>query len=89
MSKYLVSPGPAITLSTGAPAGAGDEVQADPVLDKRHIDAGRLVALSTKAEPTKADLQERAKRLGIQGRTKMETDELVAAIADAEQKGGE
>lgn len=86
MSKYLVSPGPAITLASGAPAGAGDEVTADPVLDKRQIDVGRLVALSTKAEPTKAELLKRAKRLEIKGRTTMSDDELAAAITAAEKE---
>lgn len=86
MSKYVVSPGPAITLASGAPAGAGDQVTADPVLDKRQIDSGRLVALSSKSGPTKAELLERAKRLDVKGRTTMSDSELVEAIAAAEKE---
>lgn len=89
MSKFLVTPGAAVTLASGAPAGPGEEVDADPVLDKRLIDAKRLHPLTSKKPPTKAELLERAKALDIRGRTKMDPDELVAAIIAAEQKGGD
>lgn len=39
----------------------------------------------TPQEPTKAELLERARELDVKGRTKMNEEELVSAIADAER----
>lgn len=49
-STFIVSPGPAITLASGAPAGAGDQVKVDPEVKEnaRHIAAGRLVETKPK-----------------------------------------
>lgn len=49
-STYIVSPGSPITLGSGAPAGSGDKVKADPDNkdDARLIKSGRLVELKTK-----------------------------------------
>lgn len=90
MSKttFLVSPGPAITLDTGAPAGAGDEVKVDPIIEHnaRYIRDGRLVAIADTNLPTKAELDKRAKDLDIKGRSTMTADELAEAIATAEKE---
>lgn len=45
-------------------------------------------AASTASAPSKEDLLERARELDVKGRTKMDADELAAAIADAEAAAG-
>ena len=83
-TTFLVTPGPAITLDSGAPAGAGEQVKVDPVKNARLIASGRLHPLEANKLPTKADLLDRAKVLDIEGRTKMNPDELAEAIRSAE-----
>lgn len=86
MSDHIVSPGPAVTLASGTPAGAGEIVQPDPkdAHDVRLIASGRLVAILEKQKPTRPQLLERAKELDIKGRTNMNVDELAAAVAAGE-----
>lgn len=52
---YIVSPGPAITLVSGAPAGAGDKVKADPKDPHvaRLVETGRLVETQVKPKRTR------------------------------------
>lgn len=83
-TTFVVTPGPAVTLASGAPAGAGEEVKVDPVQEARLITAGRLHPLEEKKLPTKAELLERAKKLDIEGRSNMNADELADAIRSAE-----
>lgn len=91
-TTFVVSPGPAISLASGAPAAAGEQVKVDPVAkdNTRHIASGRLVAISGETKlPTKAELLSRAKSLDIEGRSSMNVDELQAAIAEAESAQAE
>ena len=57
--SHIVSPGPAVTLASGAPAGAGETVKPnlkDPH-DKRLIASGRLVEQSKPKTPRKQEAE--------------------------------
>lgn len=81
----LVTPGPAISLASGAPAGAGEQVDIDPddPHNARLIDTQRLVPITEKKPPTKDELLERARELDIKGRSNMNAEQLAEAISAA------
>lgn len=95
VKNFLVSPGPPIDTVRAVKdglesrvAGPGDEVALDPELrhNARQIASGRLVEqiAGESGEPTKAELDQRARELDIDGRSKMNAGQLKAAIAEAE-----
>lgn len=59
-TNCLVTPGPAVSLASGAPAGAGEQVKVDlsDPHNARLADAGRLVPLRSKSRSTKSTTTE-------------------------------
>lgn len=74
------------SLITQAAAQAGDPADLAPAAFADHTTDGTLVGGEEEiAEATVAELRKRAAQLDIEGRSSMTKDELVAAIAEAEQ----
>jgi hypothetical protein len=88
MSAFTYYGRHADTLGDGSPLAPGQSVQlsAGDVKEPhnaRLIREGLLLPQDGNAEPTKEELLEEAKSLDIEGRTKMDKDQLAAAIAEA------
>jgi hypothetical protein len=81
------------TLASGRPLALGDRVPAgqidpDDEHDANLLSDGALLPIDVDlSAATKAQLEERARDLNIEGRSNMNADELRAAIAKAEEEG--
>jgi hypothetical protein len=81
------------TLANGRTIAPGEpfyRADLDPEADARLIEEGLLIDAIVTPAPLEGDaLQDRAKALGVAGRTKMTADELREAVALAEAGSGE
>jgi hypothetical protein len=78
-------PGPAALQAGGSasPGSAASSGSADPGSASSGISGAGASSANGKAAATKAELYERAKQLGIEGRSKMSKRDLERAIRDA------